>query len=154
MRLRLFVLVLISLVAACADSAPVPRLPSTLAAKDSPANGTWAGELHCDSLGTAPVKVAIDEVDIEDGRVQAFRPAYLFQGRFDRNGAGHLVGRLRRGSGTEIPFELAMDLQGAKIVGSGRYEFLGALPGARDGPVLRHGSCSGELDRIDRPEIR
>ena len=91
----------------------------------------------------------IDEFDIEDGRAQGTAMRYSFYGRFDANGTGHIVGRIRQRDGSDgLPFELAAELRDNRIVGTGRYEFVGPMPGAKDGPVNRQGTCSAEMQRV------
>jgi hypothetical protein len=130
-------------------SAPVARLPAAPAAHDSPANGTWVGSIQCSAAMSSGLKVALDEFDIEDGRAQGTAMRYNFYGRFDANGSGHIVGRIRQRDGSDgLPFELVAELRDNRIVGTGRYEFVGPIPGAKDGPVNRQGTCSAEMQRV------
>ena len=142
-------LALCALLAAGCASAPVARLPTAAAAADSPANGTWVGSIQCSAAMAAALKVSLDEFEIEDGRAQGAAPRYSFHGRFDANGGGHIVGRIRTREGSDgLPFDLLVELRDNRIVGTGRYEFLGSIPGAKDGPVNRQGSCSAEMQRV------
>jgi hypothetical protein len=132
---------------ACATG-PIARLPTTAAAVESPANGTWSGPIRCSAPGARTVDIVVDEFEIEGGRAQAYSDRYSFYGRFDGSGAGHIVGRVRQRGQDDAPFDLLVGLRQAKIIGTGTYEFAGILPGASDGPVTRRGNCSTEFTRL------
>jgi hypothetical protein len=135
------------LLAGCA-SAPIARISTSVATADSPANGTWSGPIRCSAPGARSIEVMLDEVEIDRGWLRAADEKYSFNGRFDGNGAGHIVGLLRARGGQSAPVELEAGIQDGQIVGSGRYEFTGLMPGARDGAVTRQGRCSAQLARI------
>jgi len=137
----------VALLSACA-SAPIARISTSVATADSPANGTWSGPLRCSAPGARAIEVILDEVEIDRGWLRAADEKYSFNGRFDGNGTGHIVGLLRARGGQSAPVELEAGIQGGQIVGSGRYEFTGLLPGAKDGAVTRQGRCSAQLARI------
>ena len=141
------VVVAAALLGACA-SAPIARVSTSVATADSPANGTWSGPLRCSAPGARAIEVMLDEVEIDRGWLRAADEKYSFNGRFDGNGTGHIVGLLRARGGQSAPVELEAGIQGDQIVGSGRYEFTGVIPGAKDGPVTRQGRCSAQLARI------
>jgi hypothetical protein len=145
--------VVVASLAGCA-SGPIARLPTTLAAVESPANGTWSGPIRCSAPGARGVDILVEEFDIEGGRAQAASDRYSFYGRFDGNGLGHIVGRVRQRGQDDAPFDLLVGLRQAKIVGTGTYEFAGILPGASDGPVTRRGNCSTEFTRVGLVERR
>jgi hypothetical protein len=135
------------LLAGCA-SAPIARISTSVATANSPANGTWSGPIRCSAPGARAIELMLDEVEIDRGWLRAADEKYSFNGRFDENGTGHIVGLLRARSGQSAPVELEAGIQDGQIVGSGRYEFTGAIPGAKDGPVTRQGRCSAQLARI------
>ena len=137
----------VALLSAC-SSAPIARISSSVATADSPANGTWSGPIRCSAPGARAIEVMLDEVEIDRGWLRAADEKYSFNGRFDGNGTGHIVGLLRARGGQSAPVELEAGIEGNRIVGSGRYEFTGLIPGAKDGPVTRQGRCSAQLARI------
>ena len=82
------------LLTACA-SEPIARISTSVATADSPANGTWTGPIRCSAPGARVIEVILDEVEIDRGWLRAADEKYNFNGRFDGNGTGHIVGLLR-----------------------------------------------------------